>query len=178
MACEGDEVGIGHLFVADDSGFGQILTRNGVRPESMTGKGDDLRQKLLRLLDCRAGSCSQHEANQSALRDWAGGERSAVSLKPGGRAGMRDVIGVSERDQNVRVEKNAHGSDAAVSFIGRLFIQNALNVLGGDWFAGGENRETGFGMADRQRRKGGSVKDEIADDLPQALAALAGNCFG
>jgi hypothetical protein len=95
------QVGIGHLAVADDPGYRDVMVGGIVGPELVTGTAGDL-------LEYRTGrlgglALADQEAHQAALSDGAGGEAGPGRYEPRLCVPVVNVVIDNERDEHVGI---------------------------------------------------------------------------
>ena len=109
---EGDEVGVGHLTVADDAAEVRTLERQCIWPEPVPSLGADRLEHADRFW--RAPTFAQQEAEQGALGDRARGEVRGLIVEPLERDLVVDVLDDRQGNEHIAIgQERAHPSSSS-----------------------------------------------------------------
>ncbi len=118
--CEMCQVGVGHLAVADDPGYRDVMVGGLVGPELVAG----VARNFLQYRTGRLGALAfaDQEPHEAALGDWAGGEVGLGRCEPCFGVSVVNVVINDQGDENVGVQQYRR----------HLLVFQRADVLGGD----------------------------------------------
>ena len=128
------QVGVGHLAVADDPGYRDVVVRSVVGPELVPRVARDLLQNRTGRLGGLA--LADQESHQTALSDGAGGEKPAqTATNHASAVAVVNVVVDDECDEHIGVEQDG----------GHLIVLQRADVFGSDLIR--SSRTTGSPVA-------------------------------